>query len=105
VNDSSGLERAAGVCPIIDIDYREDRAAFWNFTSLNEVRETAPIVYNRTPHRGYWMVTRYDEVKEALQRPDVFTNDLVSALGDPTATCGYCRRTSTRRSTSGTGMW
>jgi cytochrome P450 len=83
MSDLSAEERAAGVCPIIDIDYRQDRAAFWNFASLNEIRESAPIVFNKTPHRGYWMVNRYDEVKEALQRPEVFTNDLVSALGDP----------------------
>jgi cytochrome P450 len=29
------------------------------------------------------MVTRYDLVREALQRPDAFSNKVVSALGDP----------------------
>jgi cytochrome P450 len=70
------------VCPIIDIDYRVPRPAFGHYASLNEVRELAPIVWNETPN-GFWMVTRYDDVREALQRPDVFTNKVVSALGDP----------------------
>jgi cytochrome P450 len=70
------------VCPVIDIDYRVDRPAFDHYASLNEVRELAPIVWNETPY-GFWMVTRYDDVREALQRPDVFTNKVVSALSDP----------------------
>jgi cytochrome P450 len=82
VTDPTAVERAAGCCPIIDTDYRIDRPAFWNWTNLNEVREMAPIVFN-TSVRGFWMVNRYDEVKEALQRPEVFTNDVVSALGEP----------------------
>jgi cytochrome P450 len=83
VSDGTAEERARGVCPIIDIDYREPRPAFEHYESLNEVREMAPILYNTTPFNGYWMVTRYDLVKEALQRADVFSNKVVSALGDP----------------------
>jgi cytochrome P450 len=83
VSSSSAEERAEGVCPVIDIDYRVSRPAFGHYESLNEVRETAPILYNTTPFNGYWMVTRYDLVKEALQRSDVFSNKVVSALGDP----------------------
>ena len=69
-------------CPIIDTDFRIERPAFWHFDRLNAVRELAPIVANTTPH-DFWMVSRYDEVKEALQRSDVFTNRVTSALGDP----------------------
>jgi cytochrome P450 len=73
---------AHGVCPVIDIDYRGDRPAFAHYASLNEVRELAPIVWNETPY-GFWMVSRYDDVREALQSPEVFTNKVVSALSDP----------------------
>src|SRR4051812_40096020 len=83
VSDQPAEQRAEGVCPIIDIDYRVPRPAFGHYESLNEVREIAPIVYNKTPFRGFWMVTRYDLVKEALQKPEVFSNKVVSALGDP----------------------
>src|SRR5947209_8723003 len=76
-------EEAKQVCPVVDIDYRTNpRPAFWHYESLNEVREMATITWNETPN-GYWMVNRYDEVREALQRNDIFTNDVVSALGDP----------------------
>jgi cytochrome P450 len=80
-------ERPAAGCPIVDIDYRVERPAFWHYASLNEVREIAPVLFNRFTggSRGFWMVTRYDEVKEALQRPDVFTNDHVSAITEPEA--------------------
>ena len=37
---------------------------------------------NTVPHR-FWMLNRYDDVREALQRPEVFTNRVTSALQDP----------------------
>jgi cytochrome P450 len=81
VSDQTTEHPAEGVCPIIAIDYRVERPAFGHFESLNEVREVAPILWNETPN-GFWMVTRYDEVKEALQRPDLFSNKMTSALGN-----------------------
>jgi cytochrome P450 len=83
VSDRPSEHRAEGICPIIDIDYRVARPAFGHYASLNEVREMAPFVWNETPYDGFWMITRYDEVREALQTPAVFTNKVVSALGDP----------------------
>jgi cytochrome P450 len=82
VSEGTIEERAAGRCPIIEEDYRTDRPAFWHFANLDAVRETAPIVANSFAHQ-YWMINRYDEVKEALQRPDVFTNDALSAVTPP----------------------
>lgn len=74
--------RAAGVCPIIDIDYRENRPAFWNWASLDEVRELGTFVWDETP-RGFWMFNRYAEVREALNMGDVFTNRVTGALSNP----------------------
>jgi cytochrome P450 len=70
-----------GSCPVIDIDYRVDRPLFWHFESLNGVREQAPVTWNASA-KGFWMVNRYDEVKEALRMADVFTNQKVNAF-DP----------------------
>lgn len=70
--------------PVIAIDYRENRTALATYTSLNEVRELGPITWNERP-RGFWMVNRYDDIKEALQDPETFTNANTSALGDPSA--------------------
>jgi cytochrome P450 len=67
---------------VIDIDYQVKRPAFWNYDSLNRVRELARFTWNKTP-RGFWMVNRYDDVREALQMQDVFTNRYTSALGEP----------------------
>lgn len=69
-------------CPVIAIDYRENRPAHWTHQSLNEVRELAPITWNELP-RGFWMVNRYDDVREALQDQVTFTNEVTSTLGDP----------------------
>jgi cytochrome P450 len=74
--------RAAGVCPIIDHDYRDAGLVLSHYASLNAVRELGPITWNETP-RGFWMVNRYDEVREALQMNDVFTNVVTSALSNP----------------------
>jgi cytochrome P450 len=77
-------ERAEGVCPVVDIDYRVPRPAFAHYESLNEVREQAPFVWNTVP-QGFWMLSRYEQVRDALQRPDLFTNEVLSPLGDPDA--------------------
>lgn len=80
----SDQEEKAPGCPIIDIDFRLPHPVGGTYEALNEVRELSTMTWNETPN-GFWMVNRYDEVKEALQRNDVFTNDIVSALGDPEA--------------------
>lgn len=77
-------ERADGVCPVVDVDFRPSRPAFWHYERLNAVREQAPFVWNTVP-QGFWMLSRYDQVREALQRPDVFASDVLSPLGDPDA--------------------
>ena len=82
MGDSKAEPPPGAHCPVIDIDYRNARPAFEHYASLNEVRELAPIVWNTTPN-GFWMVTRYDDVREALQKPSVFSNKVLSTLGDP----------------------
>jgi cytochrome P450 len=77
-------ERAEGVCPVVSIDYRVQRPAFWHYENLSTIREQAPFVWNTVP-QGFWMFSRYDHVREALQRPDVFASDILSPLGDPEA--------------------
>ena len=79
---STPEDAIASGCPVVDIDYRLHRPAFWHFNSLNEVREQARVSMNTVPHT-FWMLNRYDDVREALQRPEVFTNRVTSALQDP----------------------
>jgi len=62
-----------GDCPVIDTDYRPDRPAFWAYGQMNSEREASPRYWNTTA-AGFWMFTRYDEVREGLRSPEVFTN-------------------------------
>jgi cytochrome P450 len=68
-----------GTCPVVDTDYRLDRPAFWHYANLNELREAGPAFWN-TVNGGFWMVTRYAEIREALQNNAVFTNDVLNPL-------------------------
>ncbi len=74
--------RAGGACPVIDVDYRLAGPMFSHYESLDAVRELGRFTWNETP-RGFWMINRYEEVREALQMSDVFTNVVTSALSVP----------------------
>lgn len=74
--------RETGGCPVDHTDYRIDRPLFWHFDAVNAHRESSPVYWNDSTTRGYWMVTRYEEVAEALRMPDVFTNEFTSTF-DP----------------------
>jgi len=71
-----------GGCPVSHNDYRIERPAFENYALLNEERERARFHWNDTTDHGFWMLTRYDDVVEALQMPGVFTNDQINAFFD-----------------------
>lgn len=66
-------------CPVTEVDYRVDRPVFWNYESLNSVRELGPVTWN-SACQGYWMINGYEEAKEALRMDDVFTNRKVNAF-------------------------
>ena len=70
--------------PVISTNYTQRRPAGWHHDELDEVREASPFTWNDSTF-GFWMVNRYDYVREALQMPDVFTNEVTSALGNPKA--------------------
>jgi cytochrome P450 len=73
--------RALG-CPIVSTDLTRDRPAGWHHRQLDELRETAPFAWNDSTY-GFWMINRYDHVREALATPEAFSNARTSALGDP----------------------
>jgi cytochrome P450 len=75
------VTKDTGGCPIIDTDFRHDQPLFWAYESLDALREQSPIVWN-TSAKGFWMVNRYDDIKEAFRMDDVFTNTKVNAF-DP----------------------
>lgn len=68
--------------PTVSTDFTTERPAHWYHQHLDEVREESPFSFNDSTY-GFWMVHRYDHVREALQSPDIFTNQRTSALGNP----------------------
>ena len=68
-------------CPVVATDFRADRPIFWKYEQINASRELAPITWN-TSAKGFWMINRYEEAKEALRMDDVFSNRKVNAF-DP----------------------
>jgi cytochrome P450 len=71
--------KASG-CPVSHTDYTVERPLFETYEKLNAERDAGPFLWNDTRPRPFWMLTEYDHVVEALQMPDVFSNDVVSAL-------------------------
>ena len=67
-------------CPVIHTDYTVERPLFQTYELLNSDRELAPFLLNDSRNTPFWMITEYDHVLEALQMPDVFGNEVLSAL-------------------------
>lgn len=67
-------------CPVSHHDYRIARPIFTNFELLNAEREQSAFFWNDGADHPFWMITRYDEVLEALQMPEVFSNEISNAL-------------------------
>ena len=47
---------------------------------LNAEREMAPVLWNDSTRHPFWMVTRFQDVHEALQQPEIFSNEVINAL-------------------------
>lgn len=67
-------------CPVSHNDYRLARPLLSNFELLNAEREQSPFLWNDGADYPFWMVTRYEHVLEALQMPDIFSNEISNAL-------------------------
>jgi cytochrome P450 len=67
-------------CPVSHHDYRIERPILGHYELLNAEREESPFWWNDGADYPFWMVTRYDQVLEAMQMPDVFSNEISNAL-------------------------
>jgi cytochrome P450 len=70
----------ASGCPVVHSDYRHERPLFETYELLNAERDQAPFLVNDSTDAPFWMITEYEHVLEALQMPDVFGNEVLSAL-------------------------
>jgi cytochrome P450 len=66
---------------VVHYDFSYPRPILTFFSELDDMRERGPAYWN-THGPGYWVLTRYDEVREAYQNPTVFSSDSIDPL-DP----------------------
>jgi cytochrome P450 len=72
-------ERPRG-CPISHTDYTRSTPIYGHYADLDAEREANRFYWNDTTPRGFWMLTRYDDVQQGLQRAGDFTTKVTSAL-------------------------
>jgi len=73
--------RDIGGCPIVHYDFSYPRPLLGFFDELDDLREESPAYWN-THGPGYWVLTRYEAVREAYQNPSIFSSDSIDPL-DP----------------------
>lgn len=64
----------AGQCPVVHYDPIAMRPAGTFFAEGDELREEHPFFWNSVA-QGFWVLTRYEAIREAYQTPEVFTSD------------------------------
>jgi len=73
------IMQASG-CPVSHTDYTVQRPLLETYKLLDDERDRGQFLWNDTRPRPFWMITDYEHVLEALQMPDVFSNEVISAL-------------------------
>ncbi|WP_239334827.1 cytochrome P450 [Frankia sp. CiP3] len=71
----------AGSCPVINYDIMSPRPVLTAVQEMAQLREAFPVCWNSFG-TGFWMLTRYEECREAYQAPEIFGSDSVIVL-DP----------------------
>ncbi|WP_433186437.1 cytochrome P450 [Actinoallomurus sp. CA-150999] len=74
------MSERIGACPVSHTDYRAATAPTGHYALLDEEREKSRFFWNDQTERGFWMLTRYDDVLAGFQDPETFTNEITSAL-------------------------
>lgn len=67
-------------CPISHTDYTRESEIYGHYALLDEEREAARFHFNDTTERGFWMLTRYDDVLAGFQNAQQWTTDVRTAL-------------------------
>ena len=69
--------RVPSGCPVIHLDASPPLAVGSHWRKAGELRETSPAFFN-THAQGYWVFTRYDEVREMYQHPEIFSSESIT---------------------------
>jgi cytochrome P450 len=67
---------------VVDYDVNDQGRAACVHEELKKLRENTPVAY--TPATGgYWVVTRYEDAREVLRQPEIFSSEAVSITPFP----------------------
>lgn len=67
-------------CPFNHTDYTSEGPLGSHYETLNADREASRFAFNDTTDRGFWMLTRYEDVLAGFQRSAEFTTNVTSAI-------------------------
>jgi cytochrome P450 len=70
-------ERVPTGCPVVHLDASPALEVGSHWAKAAELRESSPVFFN-THAQGYWMFTRYDEVREMYQHPEIFSSESIT---------------------------
>lgn len=71
-------ERSLGGCPVKHYEVANHQPAGEHWRDTDALREECPVFWN-TLAQGFWVVTRYDLVKEMYQTPELFSSESFTA--------------------------
>ena len=89
-------------CPVMHHDFSPQREAGSHWELARELRETCPVFFNSYA-QGYWMFTRHEAVREIYKQPRHLLQRVDHPVGAGSRSTAWCRRRSTRPTTSSTG--
>ena len=70
---TGGDGRGPGGCPVVNVDIGLPGPILSHFEQWDELREQYPAFWTEL-YGGYWVVTRFDAIRHALQEPATFSN-------------------------------
>lgn len=76
--DPGAVTRDIGACPVKRFSVFDDQVAGRYWAEAAALREETPAFFNDHA-QGYWVVTRYDAVKELYQNVDLFSSESFTA--------------------------
>jgi len=68
--------------PVLHYDFGATRSLHGFHRELDELRERSPFYWSTYGPVGFWMIMRYEHVREAYQRHEIFSSDSIDPL-DP----------------------
>jgi cytochrome P450 len=74
--------RDTGGWPVVHYDFGATRPLHGFHSELDELREASPFYWSTYGPVGFWMIMRYEHVREAYQHPEIFSSDSIDPL-DP----------------------